>query len=139
MNSIYEHLPVAVYTCDKEGYITSFNQAAAKLWGRDPQIGKERWGGAFKTYKLNGDVLPLDECPTAIALKTGKAVQGAEILMERPNGQVLNVRPYPTPVFDEKGILMGAVNTLVDITEDKTRETRDAMLAANFGLDALAK
>src|SRR5690348_16307519 len=41
--NILESLPAAVYTCDKNGYITFFNRAAAELWGREPQVGKDLW------------------------------------------------------------------------------------------------
>jgi PAS domain-containing protein len=42
--------PVAIYSCDKQGYITFFNQAAATLWGRQPDCGKDRWCGSWKIY-----------------------------------------------------------------------------------------
>ena len=31
---LIQALPAAIYTCDPEGYIQSFNSAAAELWGR---------------------------------------------------------------------------------------------------------
>src|SRR5262249_25557068 len=35
---VLEVLPVAAYTCDPEGLITSFNQRAQVLWGREPAL-----------------------------------------------------------------------------------------------------
>jgi len=35
---IIEGLPVAIYTCDKNGYIKLFNQAAVDIWGREPEL-----------------------------------------------------------------------------------------------------
>jgi PAS domain-containing protein len=35
---LLEVLPVAAYTCDPAGQITSFNQRAAELWGREPTL-----------------------------------------------------------------------------------------------------
>ena len=36
-------LPVAVYMTDRDGRLTYFNRAAAKLWGSTPDIGAEHW------------------------------------------------------------------------------------------------
>lgn len=39
-DELLEALPTAVYTTDAEGRITFFNEAAADLWGRRPELGK---------------------------------------------------------------------------------------------------
>jgi PAS domain-containing protein len=58
------NLPAAIYTCDASGFITMYNKAAAELWGREPEIGKDLWCGSWKIYKPDGITpLPFDECP----------------------------------------------------------------------------
>jgi len=127
---LFDGLPVAIYTCDRSGYITSFNQAAANLWGRKPEIGKDLWCGSWKIFHPNGEPLNLDNCPMARTLKEGIAIEGEEIIIERPDGTRINVQPYPVPTFNEAGELVGAVNTLIDVTEQRSGETKQAMLAA---------
>ncbi len=127
---LFDSLPVAVYTCDRNGYITSFNQAAVNLWGRKPEIGKDLWCGSWKIFHPNGEPLNLDNCSMARTLKAGIAIEGEEIIIERPDGSRINVQPYPVPTFNEAGELVGAVNTLIDITEQRSGETKQAMLAA---------
>jgi len=127
---LFDNLPIAVYTCDKDGYITSFNQAAAILWGRAPETGKDLWCGSWKIFNVDGRPLNLDSCPMARTLKEGVAIEGEEIIIERPDGTRLNILPYPVPVFNEAGELIGAVNTLIDVTEQRFGETKQAMLAA---------
>ena len=129
-NILYNELPVAVYTCDSLGYITSYNIAAEKLWGRKPVIGKDLWCGSWKIYYLNGKPMPLDLCPMARTLKEGIAIEGEEIIIERPDGTRVKVKPFPAPVFDEAGILTGAINTLIDVTRLTEGEEKQAMLAA---------
>ena len=120
---LVQGLPAALYTCDKDGYITLYNQAAVDLWGRRPEIGKDLWCGSWKIYKKDGvTYLPLDKCPMAVALKTGKKVVGEEIVVEQPNGNRRNILPHPEPIFDSAGNIVGAVNMLIDITEQKRSE-----------------
>jgi PAS domain S-box-containing protein len=116
---LVQSLPIAIYGCDAEGRITFFNDAATDLWGREAIIGKDLWCGSWKIFKPDGTILPLDECPMAIALKEGRVVHGKEIVVERPDGTRRNVLPHPQPIFNDLGILVGAVNSLVDITKQK--------------------
>src|SRR3954470_23675882 len=68
------NLPAAIYTCDINGYVTFYNKAAAELWGREPEIGKDLWCGSWKIYNAKGGTMPLNECPMAVALKEKRAV-----------------------------------------------------------------
>lgn len=108
-------LPIAVYTCNAEGYIELYNEAAAQLWGTKPLIGKDLWCGSWKIYRQDGTPLPLEECPMALALKEKKPIS-FEILIERPDGSKRHIIPNPQPTFDANGVLSGAINTLIDIT-----------------------
>jgi two-component sensor histidine kinase len=47
---------------------------------------------------------------------------------ERPDGTRVPFIPYPTPLHDEAGKLVGAVNMLVDITERKRIEEQQSLL-----------
>ncbi|HEX8037677.1 MAG TPA: PAS domain S-box protein [Chryseosolibacter sp.] len=109
-------LPAAVYVCDSEGFIRSYNEAAVKLWGRRPVIGKDLWCGSWKVYELDGTPLPTDKWPMTQTLKTGKPV-GREMIIERPDLERFHVLAHPQPIFNERGELTGAVNMLVDVSQ----------------------
>ena len=64
----------------------------------------------------------------AVALKEDRAVRGMEAVAERPDGTRVPFIPYPTPIHDETGKLVGAVNMLVDITERKRAEEQQALM-----------
>ncbi|MEY2410848.1 MAG: hypothetical protein QOF48_3518 [Verrucomicrobiota bacterium] len=116
-------IPVAIYTCDKAGIITFCNEAAAFLWGRKPVIGHDSWCGSWKIFKRDGSPMPLADCPMAVALREGRPVHGEEIIVERPDGTKRFVLPHPQPIRDRSGGLVGAVNTLMDLTESETGRT----------------
>ncbi len=116
---VMEALPVALYTTDAEGKLLYFNQAAEKLWGFAPTLGDQYWCGSWKIYRPDGTFLPHDQCPMAIALKEQRAMIGPEAVAERPDGTRVPFLPHPTPIFDSRGTMIGAVNMLLDLSERK--------------------
>lgn len=128
---LIQALPAAIYTCDLDGLIETFNAAAVDLWGRAPEPGETRWCGSCRIFRPDGSALPLDECPMAVTLRQGKAVRGGEIIVERPDGSRRHVMPYPELLHDDAGRVVGAVNMLVDITETR-RQEKDQELASRL-------
>ena len=121
-------IPAAIYTTDAQGKITYHNQAAAELAGRPPTIGSDEWCVTWKLYHPNGTPLPYDQSPMAIALKEGRAIRNAELVAERPDGTRVPFIPYPTPLRDGAGKIVGAINMLVDVSERKQAETQQRVL-----------
>ena len=136
---IVDELPAAIYVTDAIGRITYFNEAAATLWGHRPSIGTSEWCGSWKLFWPDGRVLPHGECPMAIAIKEKRIVRGREAIAERPDGTRVPFEPYPTPLFDASGDLIGAVNMLIDITDRKRAEEVKQRLASivQFSDDAI--
>ena len=125
---LLEALPVAIYTTDPAGRITYFNEAAAEFWGQRPQLGTAEWCGSSKLYCPDGTPLAHGDCPMALALKENRPIRGMEAIAERPDGSRVPFIPYPTPLYDQNGRLVGAVNMLIDISERKRAEAEQAML-----------
>lgn len=123
-------LPAAIYTTDAEGKITSYNQAAVDLWGRAPKLGSDEWCGSWRIYRPDGTRLPHDQCPMAQAIREDRPIRGAEAVAERPDGTRAPFLPYPTPLHDESGTLIGAINMLVDITDRKAHTILAERLAS---------
>jgi PAS domain S-box-containing protein len=123
-------LPVAIYTTDAEGRLTHYNRAAVEFSGRTPELGTDHWCVSWKLYHADGTPLPHDKCPMAIALKEGRAVRGVEAIAERPDGKRIWFMPFPTPLRDAEGKIVGGINMLLDITERKRAEQAGAWLSA---------
>jgi PAS domain S-box-containing protein len=124
---LLEALPAAIYTTDASGRVTFFNQACIEFAGRTPKIG-DMWCVTWKLFWPDGTPLRHEDCPMAIALKENRPVRNAEAVAERPDGSRICFMPYPTPLRDSSGKLVGAVNMLVDITQRKQAEERMMLL-----------
>ena len=133
IRGLLEALPVAIHMTDPAGYVTYCNAAAVALWGLNPEPGASRYCGSWKLYRPDGTPLPHDECPMAMALRYKTPIRGAEAIAERPDGTRVPFIPFPTPLFDTSGALIGGVNMLVDISErklaEKTLAERNTQLA----------
>lgn len=117
-------LTVGVYSCDNTGALLAFNRQCANLWGAEPQIATGgKFGGGCKTYDLDGTPLPASEDPMAVALATGKSVNGRELIFERQDGSRIFVEIGVQPVF-EQGEAVGGIACIQDITKRKDAEVR---------------
>ncbi|MET1110318.1 MAG: PAS domain S-box protein [Allosphingosinicella sp.] len=128
LREILDALPVALYTTDAEGRITYYNEASVEMSGRRPALGDDKWCVTWKLFHPDGTPLAHDECPMAVALNERRPVRGAEAVAERPDGSRAPFIPYPTPLFDPAGEMVGAVNVLVDIGHRKDAESRQRLL-----------
>jgi PAS domain S-box-containing protein len=93
-------------------------------------LGTSTYCGSWKLYWPDGTPLPHDECPMAMALKERRPIRGMEAIAERPDGTRVPFIPYPTPLYDCSGAFIGAVNMLVDISERKSHEDNENLLAS---------
>ncbi|HVT30445.1 MAG TPA: PAS domain S-box protein [Lacipirellulaceae bacterium] len=125
---LIDGLPAAVYTTDAAGFVTYYNKVAVELAGREPVLGKDQWCVTWKLHHPDGAPLGHDECPMAITLKENRPVRNVEALAERPDGSLVPFLPYPTPLRDSSGNLVGAVNMLVDISDRKQAEANQMLL-----------
>jgi PAS domain S-box-containing protein len=128
LKALLEAIPAAIYTTDAQGKVTYYNQMAVELAGRVPKLGTDEWCVTWKLYRPDGTPLPHDQCPMAIALKEGRPIRNAEAVAERPDGTRVPFIPYPTPLRDADGKIVGAINMLADISERKQAETQQRVL-----------
>ncbi len=117
--SVLDELPAPIYTTDAEGAVTYWNRACVDLAGRVPQLGEDRWCVTWRIYTTEGEFLPHDECPMAETIRERREVRGKVAIALRPDGSRVAFRPYPSPLFDPDGKFTGAINLLVDVSDEQ--------------------
>jgi PAS domain S-box-containing protein len=130
--TLFDLVPVAVYTCDAEGVIQAFNRRAVELWGRTPQGhngDEEKFCGSFKMYYPDGRPMPHEECPMARALRGEQLrAKDLEIVVEQIDGKRRNVIVAPRTLTNDDGEIIGAINCVYDVTEHKRAEEQQEAL-----------
>lgn len=136
-SEIVDKLPIAVYTCDAEERIDFYNEAAAELWGCRPELGQSLYN-SVKVLCAEGSPLPIDKCPMNIILRDGRRVN-MELIIERPDGSRRFVVPYPQALYDAEGRITGAINTLIDVTEqtEARKRVEESERRARFTADSI--
>src|SRR5262245_38425034 len=87
VQDVLSALPVAAYTCDIDGRITFFNERAAELWGRRPNINDEaeRYCGSLSLFTVDGVHVPHQTSFTALTLQTGNTYEKRDVVVLRPD------------------------------------------------------
>jgi PAS domain S-box-containing protein len=134
--SVLDELPVPIYTTDADGAVSYWNRACADFAGREPDS-EDRWCVAWQLYTATGERLPYADCPMAQALKEKRPIRDVIAIAERPDGSRVAFRPYPTPLFDESGSLTGAINLMIDVTDEQSEALHEQAERCRRLADAL--
>ena len=129
---LFQSVPAAVFTCDREGVVQDYNRRAEEYWGRAPVRGDptERYCGSFNLYLPDGTPLPHEQSPMVDVLRDGIPRENVEVIIERPDGSRLPVIVNFFPLIDAGGDITGAIVCFSDIMQVKRFEReREALLA----------
>lgn len=124
-DALLRDLSAGVYKTDQAGRITYYNEAAATLWGRRPELGESEFVGSWKLIRSDGAPIPIEEWPSAIALKERRQVGATALVAERADGARVNFISSSALQFDESGNLTGAVTTMIAV-DDRYHEEQSA-------------
>lgn len=117
-SNVIDRLSDPVYICDASGLLQMYNKAAANLWGRNPSIGKEKWCGSVQFFDKDGCELPFDKHPLSVSIRERRAIDFAELMLLRPNGERRKVIQSSVPIYHQDGTVRAAISMLKDITDE---------------------
>jgi len=116
----------AVYICDSNGFIIFYNEASAKLWGRRPEPGKEKWTGAWKTFDEKGK--------SFVPFSTDNILNGKlsipNMLVEKSDGKRTLVKTNLRYLHDEDGAHIGFIVSCESVLSQSINQQKEAHLAA---------
>lgn len=122
---VCDNLSEGVYFVDKARKITYWNRGARNLSGfqRDEAVGRHCYDNFLRHVDAEGRALCHLGCPLAATLKDGQARE-AEVFLHRKDGEKVPVAVRVSPVVDNSGKLIGAVEVFTNITTQKELERR---------------
>jgi diguanylate cyclase (GGDEF)-like protein/PAS domain S-box-containing protein len=116
-----DYLPIGIAIYNADGTIARYNQKAAALWGHTPTRGSklERYTGAKRLFTSTGEAISREQSTVARALLEGLQSRNVERIIEYDNGTRGHILLNTDPVIDAQGAVIGAISSLVDITENR--------------------
>ncbi len=128
----FQSTPIAICLFSKKGEILFANDNAAHLGGyktskefvaeRDLSVIKITASQIYEILTEKGETLPLDQTPTSITLRTGKAAEGIFLFITKYDRTKIWVLSKSTPIFDGNGEISMILTSATDITLQKTAE-----------------
>ena len=134
LQQVVNVLPEGIIITDKEGRIVQANNMAGDLLGSDVvgrlMVRVERDAATRETLQqLDGTPYPPGRLPLERSLQEGAEVRGVQLLL-CGQAAVIPVLLNSIPLYDNAGVMSGAVVVFQDITTIKNFEkARDALLA----------
>lgn len=151
INQIYENLPVAVFAIDAQHKVTFWNAQLSKMTGIQASevVGNtDAWRGFYPKPRPSLADLVLDGLPTSelkrlysdklqVSTIVTNAIEGEDFFPTVNQGRGMWLRFCAAPLHNAQGELLGAIETLVDVTALK--QSQQALEDSNLQLENRVK
>jgi diguanylate cyclase (GGDEF)-like protein/PAS domain S-box-containing protein len=123
--NLIENLGEGIYFVDRERRITFWNKAAEKITGFDKKevVGRRCMDQVLTHVDDSGRCLCVDSCPLSETIADGKERE-SEVYLHHKEGHRVPVRIRTTPISDEAGRVIGAVELFTDNSKSIGLEER---------------
>lgn len=123
---LFHGLPVACFIVDKEGHIIEWNRASDLLYGwRTTGVsGKSVAEAIHCRTEAESAQNPEENLIAQLMAQVlnGIVIEGQEISIERPDGQLRDILCNAFPLHSPQGEILGGINASMDITRHKRQE-----------------
>ncbi len=127
LQQVLDALQVGVSVVDKQGRIVVANSSDRQLWGGGRERGVQKVAEHRGWWADTGEPVRPEEWGALRAIG-GEFSADEEVMIETVDGEQRTILNSATPLLDESGEIVGAVNISKDVTEAKTAETTRARL-----------
>ncbi|MBC7389499.1 MAG: PAS domain S-box protein [Opitutaceae bacterium] len=131
LNAVMESVSEGIVSCDINGEITFFNQAAKDFHNLPPYpISPDEWVDYYDLYQPDSVTkMKKEDVPLFKALH-GEIVVNQEMVIAPKNGSKRILLASGKKVFNSNGLVLGAVVAMNDVTEQK-RAVNEALESLN--------
>ena len=129
---ILETMAEGVCIIDVKGNVTYANPMAQKILGvqRSDILNRTYNDVKWKNLRIDGTLLPEEEHPMTLMMKTGVPVYDYEISVQPPDRDKFYISINAAPIRDSYGTLIGGVGTFMDVTNRrKSIQQRDEFIS----------
>ncbi|MEG3899292.1 MULTISPECIES: adenylate/guanylate cyclase domain-containing protein [unclassified Microcoleus] len=123
LTQFLEAMPIGVGVLDADGKLYYINRKAQEIFGKGvvPDTSSEQLSEVYQVYQAGTNrEYPVDNLPIVRALKGESATaDDAEV---HQGDKIIPIEIFATPIYDQQGNIVYAINTLQDITERKEAE-----------------
>lgn len=111
--ALVDAAPLAVFSVDRDGRLTSWNHAAENIFG-------------FSSRQTLGNLNPI--VPSDLASEhsqlldrvlSGETVRGMETIRQRSDSSRIPIRAYAAPLYDPQSQIVGVMSVVEDISEER--------------------
>ncbi|WP_294171642.1 PAS domain S-box protein [uncultured Sphingomonas sp.] len=128
LRSVLEQMPIGVAIAEvPSGRLVHYNQACAKILGREVRPGATRDYGIFHAIKEDGTAFAIAEYPLSRAVMSGETIIDEEIRYRRGDGEIVTLEVSAAPIETAQGRSL-AVTTFTDISARKRGERHQQLL-----------
>jgi PAS domain S-box-containing protein len=122
LRAILDTLPVGIAITDTSGTVVEVNKQIIEIWGKEAASASVSELGRYDGKRPGTEERLKGEDWTIARALRGETVINEEIDIERFDGTRGTILASGAPIFDLKGINIGALTTVIDITERKELE-----------------
>jgi PAS domain S-box-containing protein len=123
LTQFLEAMPIGVGVLDADGQPYYINRKAKEIFGKGvvPDTSSEQLSEVYQVYQAGtNQKYPTENLPIVRALKGESATaDDAEV---HQGDKIIPLEIFATPIYDQQGNIVYAINTLQDITERKEAE-----------------
>jgi PAS domain S-box-containing protein len=123
LDTLIDTIEDGIIACNGDGILTHFNRASENFYGL-PQsnLPPEQWADHYELYLADGVTpMPKEEMPRFRAL-AGDDLRDVEFVIAPKKGKPRLLLANGRPLKDDEGVIIGAVVSLHDITEQRRTE-----------------
>ncbi len=125
IKAMLDNLSDGIVACDENGILALFNQASQVIFDMPQEpIPPEQWSEYYNLYYPDGKThLKQNDIPLFRAF-SGESFTNAELMAVPKQGKERTLLANGSPIVDTKGVKIGAVIAVRDISDRKAAETK---------------